>query len=352
MEKKKVNILFFANIPVINEKKSIGGATVLANKLLLFLKKENDFNIVHRQIRNNWRPKFQFFEYFLLLFKFPFYLKNIDVVSIHATKDVHFTIAPILVIWCKVFNKKITYHFFGGNFDIQYKKSPKFIKYILNKTILNVDTLFFETKHLINYFKKIGNTNYIWLPNARKANPKSKSKKYAKRFVFISRIIPQKGIDIIIKAANQLPEDYIIDIYGPITKSHYTKQFFETNKVNYKGQLNPDQVISTLSKYDILLLPTYFEGEGYPGIIIEGLSLAKPIITTNWMAIPEIITHDYNGQLIKIKNSNALKKAILSYNETNYQQFSANALKSFENFNIENVFKKITDTYKFLANGK
>ena len=105
------------------------------------------------------------------------------------------------------------------------------------------------------------------------------------------------------------------------------------------------EVLNTLTSYDVLMLPSYFEGEGYPGIIIESLALGIPVITTNWKALPEIITTNLNGILIDIKNEKQLVKAIMAFNDENYPIFRENAFKSFQQFSSDVVFNKIIDSY-------
>lgn len=345
MKKNKTKVLFFANIPVIKEERSIGGATVLAENILRFLQNEDSINVEHQQIRRFWRNKLQLIDYLIWIFRFPFKIRKFDVISFHGTKDFHFTIAPILWIWAKLFNKKICYHFFGGNFFEQYENLPKIIQTLLRNTILSSNTVFLETKQLVNYFKEFNN-NIVWLPNARKPQEKvRKDKKFNKRFIFISRIVPQKGINEIIKASEILSTEYTIDLYGPIDNRWYTQDFLDGSRVSYKGVLKPEEISEILIQYDVLLLPTYFEGEGYPGIIIEALSLKIPVITTVWRAIPEVIQNKYNGLLVPIKDSTALAAAMKYFNEENYSTFQKQVEISFQNFNSEIVFKKFIISY-------
>src|SRR5699024_2053756 len=123
--KQKPSVLFFANIPVLEEERSIGGATVLAENILNFLKDDDRVKLEHQQIRRFWRNKLQLIDYFLWIFKFPIKARKFDVISFHGTKDFHFTIAPLLWIWAKLMDKKIIYHFFGGNFMEQYEAMPR-----------------------------------------------------------------------------------------------------------------------------------------------------------------------------------------------------------------------------------
>ncbi|MDP2686911.1 MAG: glycosyltransferase [Aequorivita sp.] len=343
---KKTKVLFFANIPVPNEERSIGGATVLAKNILDFIVLNPRVVVTHKQIRTFWRNKLQVIDYFFWIFRFPFVARKYDVISFHGTKDFHFTIAPILWLWAKALRKRTVYHFFGGNFMDQYEAMPKAFQFILKKTVLKSDTVFFETQQLMIFFEKKDVKNAIWLPNARKPIPiKRTVSSFEKKFVFISRVIPQKGIMEIVQAASMLPKEYSIDIYGPIDDRHYETTVFKNSCVNYKGPLRPDEIETILSKYNVLLLPSYFEGEGYPGIIIESLAMGIPVIATQWKALPEVITDGYNGLLIPIKDSGALAQAMQKFNQNNYPEYCKNALESFEKFNSEVVFSRVIKSY-------
>lgn len=343
---KKTKVLFFANIPIPNEERSIGGATVLAKNILDFIKLNPQVIVTHKQVRSFWRNKLQLLDYILWIFYFPFVAKKYDVISFHGTKDFHFSIAPILWLWAKILKKRTIYHFFGGNFMDQYEAMPKVFQYLLNNSILKSDTVFFETQQLINFFKKNKVKNPVWLPNARKPQQIERIEtSFIKKFVFISRVIPQKGISEIMQAAAKLPKGYSIDIYGPIDDRYYPNSLFTNSCVNYKGTLRPDEIENTLSKYNVLLLPSFFKGEGYPGIIIESLAMGIPVIATHWKALPEVITDGYNGLLIPIKNSEALVGAILKFTHKNYPQYSKNAIESFNNFNSQIVFSRIIKSY-------
>lgn len=344
--KKKIRVLFFANIPVQNEERSIGGATVLAKNILDFLLLDSRIEVSHQQIRSFWRNKLQLIDYVLWIFRFPFLAKKYDVISFHGTKDFHFTIAPILWLWSRVLGKRTVYHFFGGNFMDQYESMPKVFRSILAMTVLKSDTVFLETLQLMSFFEARNIKNVKWLPNARKPiHNQIKTRNFERKFVFISRVIPQKGINEIIEATAKLPDDYLVHIYGPIDDRHYEKSVFKNSNVTYKGTLLPHQIETTLSKYNVLLLPSYFVGEGYPGIIIESLAMGIPVIATQWKALPEVIEDGYNGVLVPVKNSNDLTQAMLSFTPDNYPEYCRNASESFKKFNSEVVFNRIIESY-------
>lgn len=345
MQKKK-RIFFFANLPIPGITVSYGGATILAENILDFLKKDDQLIIMHRNIRKTWKPKLHLIDHFLWIFKFPFAIRNQDVISFHGTWDFNFTVAPVLWLWAKLLQKRIVYQIIGGGFVPSYKKLPSLIRWIYDQTLLKSDAVLFESKADVD-FLKAKNVNAVWVPNAREPIENIKtSKQFQKKFVYLSRVIPEKGVDQIIEVSNRLPDEYQIDIIGPLNERYYNLETLQRGKANFIDQLvDPKDLAKTLSQYDVLLLPTYFKGEGYPGIVIDALNLGMPVITTKWKALPEMVHHLENGYLIDIKNTDQLEEAIRHFTDENYPIYRENAIKSFDMFNSQIVFQKIINAY-------
>ncbi len=339
-------VFFFANLPT-DDPRSIGGATVLAKRIFEFLKKDNRLQVDHFQIRKRWRPKFQLIDYFKWLFLFPLKIKGYDVVSFHATRDFHPVIAPFLVLWAKMLGKKVVYHFFGGGFHREYEHYPFFWRFLIRQTVLRSDYLLFETKELVEYFQHTTKGRVIWFPNSRfPVSNVEVDKPYTRKAVFISRITPGKGVEEVIRTAELLPADYRVDAYGPLDSKIYRTSPFDNTRVHYRGILPPDRITSVLSQYDWLLMPTYIPREGYPGIIIEALSMAVPVITTRCCVMHEIIRDGYNGYLVPVKDPQAIVDSITGTSAEQYRQLRQNAIESFHrHFNSEKVFGKLVKAY-------
>lgn len=337
-------VLMVGNLPT-KDPRSIGGATILTQRIFKYIKTKSTIDLSFLTVRKHWKSKIQLLDYLWFPFRFLWYQRGFKQISFHASIDFHFTVGPLVTGLCRLLGKKYSYHFFGGNFHHKFQKLPKLYQKWLRVTILKADTVFMETLEMIDFFKD-DDINLVWLPNSRKAPAiKSTPEKFEKRFVFISRVTPTKGVDTITEAVKNIPKDYTIDIYGPLDQHFYNKKYFQNTAINYLGVLDTNEVIPTLLKYDVLILPTFYPGEGYPGIIIEALSVGLPIICTKWNALNELVTDDMNGKIIPIKSSKALTEAIKSFNVENYTQFSKNALDSFANFNSDVVFKKFLESY-------
>jgi len=101
------------------------------------------------------------------------------------------------------------------------------------------------------------------------------------------------------------------------------------------GALKNTEVIPTLNRYDVLLLPTFYKGEGYPGIIIEAYSLGIPVITTPWQGIVEIVDEGKTGIFAEIQNAESLTTAIKSIDKLQYKNLSTNAYIKFGDFKCD-----------------
>ncbi|MFK5878240.1 MAG: glycosyltransferase family 4 protein [Flavobacteriaceae bacterium] len=340
-----MKVFFIGNIPT-NDPRSIGGASSLTYNLLAFLKR-NNAPIEYYELRKNWKPKGQILDYLFFLLKFPFISLKYDVISIHGTRDFRISIGPFIVLFSKLFNKRIVCHFYGGYFHKKYMSYPRIFKWWLEQTIFRSDLILMETKEQVAFFNNLFDKDtIIWFPNARNKQNIDIKKEYSKKLVFISRVTEQKGIKILIEVFKELPSNYTLAIYGPIEEN--LKKFIsniQDKQISYHGSLTPDTIIPTLLKYDILILPTLHPNEGYPGIIIEALSCGKPVISSNLISIAEIIENGKEGILTEQGNKNQLMQAIKAINTDNYQEFSAKALTKFELFDEEIVFNKLLNFY-------
>lgn len=252
---------------------------------------------------------------------------------------------PIFIL-TRIFNQKLILRVFGGDMKEKISAMSPITKWLLYKTVFKYAELILpETKRLMSYYKDV--INHIdFFPNIRTNNgPYTLGEvNYKKRFVFMSQVKEEKGIDLILETINRLDESYTIDIYGPILDSKYI--YFE-NESFYKGKVDIYEVLNVIKDYDVILLPTHWPGEGYPGIILEGYSLGKPVITTNWLAIPEIVDHGKSGILIDSHSVEQLVNAMVSINQGNYESYSKSAFDKFEVFSSDNVHNRI---YKRMQN--
>lgn len=345
MERKKLLIVG----PLPNDKYNCqwGGATILMKNFYDYIREKE---VRHRFVQTNkyvnsktleLRPKANLLHFLL---HFAAALPCCDTVmfnfSDHGT--VHYF--PLLSNFAHRLGKKVVLRKFGGSFDIYLKEVEQAKKQRVVNALKDTDLIFFETKASIAHLKTlIGDTDKVhWFPNTRNSPSQLNSPKQFKgRMVFMSHISDVKGVGVLLEAFSRLPDNYTLDFYGAIKEPRYENFDWQSHRVAYKGEISSDEVLKKLNDYDLLLLPTSYR-EGYPGIIIEALSLGIPVISTQVGGIPEIITSGHEGLLTEPADTDGLVKAILSINDDNYPSFCENALCTFrENFESERTNKHI-----------
>lgn len=319
---------------------NLGGATVSLNYLVEYLQKTGQpHELLDTQFFTNRFLKI--LNPIRVLVVFLIKIFKTDVVFVNVSQFGVKTISPVLYILTKFFGKKFVMRPFGGAMRDHYEKYNSLQKIIFEKTILQADIFYLQTGDLVDYFSPKGK-NILKLPTSRNAPPPEylrSNRSFQKRFLFLGHVNSDKGIDYLLEAGQELGAAYIIDIYGPIQEKKYRSIFQKRNqKAKYQGVLKKEEVLPTLQKYDVLILPTHYRGEGYPGAIIEAYSLGLPVITTNWRAIPEIVEDRKTGLLISTKSADDLAEAIEFFDKNNYPEFSANARRYFlENFEADAV---------------
>jgi glycosyltransferase involved in cell wall biosynthesis len=106
------------------------------------------------------------------------------------------------------------------------------------------------------------------------------------------------------------------------------------NHITMLGHVN--DIFTLINTTDILILPS-ISHEDFPYIIIEAMSLSKPIIGTKVAGIPEQIIDNVNGYLIEPSDAFAIKEALLKfiYNPILIEKFGTESIKIFnEKFQI------------------
>ena len=135
------------------------------------------------------------------------------------------------------------------------------------------------------------------------------SRNYGRRFVFVGHVSPEKGVREIIALAERLGAGYEVDVFGP-TNGGIPVSEFAGKRATYRGVLAPDQVAATIARYNALLLPTSYAGEGFPGVVIEAMSVGVPSIASRHAGIPEIIVDGQCGFLVAPRSTDDLLSAV------------------------------------------
>jgi glycosyltransferase involved in cell wall biosynthesis len=269
--------------------------------------------------------------------------RHVDILSFHASNRGMVFAGPLLVMLGKLLGLPTILRLFGGSFGDYYQRANYLTRSIIRRTILSADVVLLQTHRAIGQLQTQARGRLEWFstyidppsPRARQdAAGAPAERQSCSRFVFLGHMWRSKGIETMLEAAERLPAGCQIDLYGaPDEYSAETLAQRGAGRVRYRGLLTHAQVDAVLWDYDCLVLPTHHPHEGYPGVVAEAFAHALPVITTNWLAIPEIVDASC-GILIEPHDPTALVDAMRRLNEDRlyWLQLKDGARKRAERF--------------------
>jgi len=313
----------------------IGGTTKSFDTLLRFLRNRNiDFKVV---ATNRFRLPFAAIAInaVYVLARCLFVIPRAESVMLNVSPKGALVLGPPLILYAKLWRKHFFFRMFGGDLIEVYESQTSSVQRLLQKTIFQADLVLLQTRKLVNYFSR--HCQYVQLlPTSRDAHSIARiNRKYNRRFIYIGLICKEKGVEHILRFQQEHGNDYRIDLYGPILDPQFQNI---ASSPNYKGVIAPDDVINVLANYDVLLLPTFYPGEGYPGVIIEANSVGLPVISTHWLAIPELVIDGKTGLLVTPDNYPELARAILRVDDRMFQHLSNAARQWSRRFESNKVY--------------
>lgn len=136
-------------------------------------------------------------------------------------------------------------------------------------------------------------------------------------FLYMGRIIWDKGISDLVDSARTLKERYpsmkinflgMIDSGNPSGISRFqVEEWVKEGLIDYLGEAV--DVRPYLENCDCVILPTFYR-EGVPKSLMEAAAMELPIIASDVPGCRAVVTHGVNGFIVKVRNSFELTKAM------------------------------------------
>lgn len=227
-------------------------------------------------------------------------------------------------------------------------------KYLYKKSFKNVKHVFFENEANLSVFNKkimklkscslipgsgvnITKFNYTEYPNDDDIV----------RFLFVGRIMKEKGIEEFLYVAEQLnnPDKVEFHVAGSFEENY--KNIFE-KKINnkeiiYHGYVN--DVKNIMSKMHCIILPSWHEGMS--NIMLEAQSIGRPVIGSNVNGVKETFRDHISGLSFEVKNKNDLLEKVQLFVSLSLEEKREMGLLGrkhiIDNFNRDTVVSQYFD---------
>lgn len=278
------------------------------------------------------------------LFIFLLCIRKANVIIAICDKSAYYLIRFLYYIRLQ---KSVTYFVIGGGLADKIENGlfkPKY--YSILKSIV------VEGESMNLKLVKLGLRNTRHIPNLKKIyklTDKHINTNWPIRFVFMSRIEPTKGCNIIFEAMTKLntigyEDKYNVDFYGTIDEMYY-RDFHDNlsfhQNSSYRGFLNLTSIegYELLQTYDVMLFPTFYQNEGFPGVLVDASICGLPVIASDWHLNSSIIKDRYNGYMIAPNNIDALFETMLSiiHNPEQIVPLSQNSRDTAKMYDVDKV---------------
>lgn len=318
-------VLFIGGI-ALNEEKKMGGELVKNRNFKQFLEnKKVEFEYIDTY---GWEKNVVKISFLILKYILYYKIRKV-VISISS-----FSAYKLIILFKKLFflhKIEIYYFVIGGNLHNIIKDNNYKIKYYKSLKKIYVETLGLKEK-----LDFLNSNNIEVIPNFRNFRYKPENINYQDdiiKCVYFGKISEEKGIKFVIENLKSINEELKIDFYGPI-EDNFKKYFFDNidnKRFFYKGilNLNNESNYAILSSYKLFIFPTYWSGEGFPGVIIDAYISGLPVLASDWKYNSELIENDINGFLFKVNDSIDFIEKIM-YIKNNYKK-----LELIRNNNLE-----------------
>ena len=221
---------------------------------------------------------------------------NVIIMPAHNGLRIYVPLLCFFRLFCKT--RKLAYVVIGG-WLADYLSSRR----ILARLLKSFDGIYVETNTMKKALEKQGFKNIYVMPNCKDLTPLGidelvyHSEPPYKLCTF-SRVMKEKGIEDAVDAVRAMNEKYgkniyELDIYGQVDDGQ--RDWFARLQadfpeyIHYCGTVPFDKSVEVLKNYFALLFPTYYEGEGFAGTLIDAYSAGLPVIASAWRYNSEIV---------------------------------------------------------------
>jgi glycosyltransferase involved in cell wall biosynthesis len=318
MAKKKSGTIFDKVLFIGPDLKGRGG---IVSVLQAYRDALPTFHFISTNSRRGLIPGLFNFARTLVALPFIRLFRPYTTLDIHGANGKSWTRKRLIINLGHILGYKIVFHMHGG--ELRKYVAAKGTEYYM-KCFRKCRHVVFLTDAWTKYAQQeLGCTNAVTLMNivptpTMAKQPRTEGAPIS--LVYLGYIYKEKGIfdllDVIASNRDRWLGHLTLTIGGQWNEDRVLN-FIKDNDlggiVKFVGWVSGDDKATILSKTDILILPSYYEG--LPISILEAMSYAMPVITTPVGGIPEVVTDGVEGTLFTPGDKAAMTRAIDRYIE-------------------------------------
>ncbi len=214
----------------------------------------------------------------------------------------------------KIFGKKILYHFHNKGVKENDKGSLRRLMYRF--AFNNTQSILLSPELYDDIADYVRRDDVYFCPNGIpdvagkiSVKPVLVNRKSIYRFLFLSNIMIQKGVLVLLKACQHLKdrnlsfECHFVGAWSDVSEIDFLKTVDEYGIAEHiftHGKKYGNDKIAYLKNADVFVFPTH--NDCFPLVLLEAMQFGLPIISTFEGGVPSIVVDGETGMLISHKN--------------------------------------------------
>jgi glycosyltransferase involved in cell wall biosynthesis len=278
-------------------------------------------------------------------------LPGTDVVLLWVNSRFLCTLGVPIILVSSMMRRPVVVKVFGEYLAERIRRLSGFQRRFVMKALQKVLYMFPQTERmaeeLVREFglrpeRVVCLPNY--LPDAMLAG-EFRERRFTGRCIFVGQIKREKGVFDILEALAGAP-DFTCDLFGPVLerdRKAFLEKVARAPNIEYRGIAQHEDVSSLIDKYDVLLLPSYHEGEGYPAVVLEAFAVGVPVVAADWKSVPKIVADNERGMLVPVRSPDKIREALerLGRDSSLYGTMSRNAFDYARSYSEKAVVRDV-----------
>ena len=317
--------------------------------------KKKFFDSKCKLIDINFKPnKISFFTDFILIFKFIYILfkeRPEFIITYTVKPNIYLSLANFF------YNVKIINNITGlGSGFIKKNIIKKILIFLYRIAFIKSFRIYFHNSFDLNFFLDLKITNSknsfsldgsgVNLNKFKYSKIINKSNHNNYNFLYFGRMLKEKGVMDLIKAATEVKKNYKnVNFYlvgscdinnNDSLKIKILENLSKNKIINYIK--HSSNIIEYINSSDCVILPSY--REGFPKSLIEACAVGRPIIASNIPGCNDIVTDEFNGFLFNVGDVNNLIETIIKFIKLDFVDKNKMSVNS-KNYAIDKFDEKI-----------
>jgi glycosyltransferase involved in cell wall biosynthesis len=276
-------------------------------------------NIGSLDARNVWLAGLHGFRFATL-----FVRGRIDIVYIPVSQNsLGFLSDLLFLIPTLVRGTPIVLHLHGGRYDGFVDSAPAPLQRLARAVFARAERVIVLGESLKGMLEGLVAADRIdvvpnGVPELHRAGGASPERDSRIRVLYLGNLIPGKGYVELLRAAGVLLDeglDLEVTLAGAVADAEVHARAvaevkYGADRIRFVGSVDAAGKAALLRSSDLVVLPSYYENEAHPLVLLEAMAAGLPVISTWHAAIPEIVVDGETGLLVPGRDVAALAVAI------------------------------------------